>query len=106
VPAGCAACHVTLVDASKNFLYFSGYSCTMWRFPSKHKVHFMARKPTRAAAKKKQPAAVETSESIEEQTRLFLKSGNKIDIIQSGVSGQPTMAVNKQIKLGNKQKTA
>ncbi len=66
----------------------------------------MARKPTRAAAKKKQPAAVETSESIEEQTRLFLKSGNKIDIIQSGVSGQPTMAVNKQIKLGNKQKTA
>ena len=64
----------------------------------------MARKPTRAAAKKKQPAAVETSESIEEQTRLFLKSGNKINIIQS--SGQPTMAVNKQIKLGNKQKTA
>tara|TARA_R110001592_G_scaffold337300_1_gene623551 strand:+ start:157158 stop:157391 length:234 start_codon:yes stop_codon:yes gene_type:complete len=65
----------------------------------------MARKPTRAAAKKKQPAAVQTSESIEEQTRLFLKSGNKIDIIQSGISGQPTMAVNKQIKLGNKQKT-
>ena len=62
--------------------------------------------PTAFAAKKKQPAAVETSESIEEQTKLFLKSGNKIDIIQSGVSGQPTMAVNKQIKLGNKQKTA
>ena len=55
--------------------------------------------------KKKQPAAVQTSESIEEQTRLFLKSGNKIDVIKSGVSGQPTMAVNKQIKLGNKQKT-
>ncbi|MCB1701491.1 MAG: hypothetical protein H6985_09255 [Pseudomonadales bacterium] len=64
----------------------------------------MARKPTRAAAKKKQPAAVETSASIEEQTRLFLKSGNKIDFIKSGVSGQPTMAVSKQIKLGNKQK--
>ena len=45
----------------------------------------MARKPTRAAAKKKQPAAVETSESIEEQTRRFLESGNKIQVIQSGV---------------------
>ena len=65
----------------------------------------MTRKPTRAAAKKKQPAAVETSATIEEQTRLFLKAGNKIAIIQSGVSGQPTMAVNKQIKLGNKQKS-
>ena len=64
----------------------------------------MARKPTRAAAKKKPPAAVQTSESIEEQTRQFLKSGNKIDYVKSGVSGQPTMAVNKQIKLGNKQK--
>ena len=62
----------------------------------------MARKPTRAAAKKKQPAAVETSESIEEQTRLFLKSGNKIQVIQSGVSGQQSMAANKNIKLGNK----
>ncbi len=61
----------------------------------------MARKPTRAPAKKKQPAAVETSESIEEQTRLFLKSGNKIDVIQSGVSGQPSMAPSKHIKLGN-----
>ena len=65
----------------------------------------MTRKPTRAAAKKKQPAAVQTSESIEEQTRLFLKSGNKIDCIKSGVSGQPSMAVSKQIKLGNKQQT-
>ena len=63
----------------------------------------MARKPTRAPAKKKQPAAVQTSESIAEQTALFLKAGNKIDQIQSGVSGQPTMAVNKHIKLGNKQ---
>jgi len=90
------------VDASKNFLYFSGYSCTMWRFPSKHKVHFMARKPTRAPAKKKQPAAVETSESIEEQTRLFLQSGQKIDVIKSGVSGQTSLAANKHIKLGNK----
>ena len=62
----------------------------------------MARKPTRAPAKKKQPAAVQTSDSIEEQTRLFLKSGHKIQVIQSGVSGQQSMAVNKNIKLGNK----
>jgi len=62
----------------------------------------MARTPTRAPAKRKQPAAVETSQSIEEQTREFLKSGNKIDFIQSGISGQPTMAVNRHIKLGNK----
>ena len=62
----------------------------------------MARKPTRAAAKKKQPAAVETSQSIEEQTRLFLKSGNKIEVIQSGISGQQNLVPNKHIKLGNK----
>ena len=61
----------------------------------------MARKPTRAAAKKKQPAAVETSQSIEEQTKLFLKSGNKIQVIQSGISGQQSMAANTHIKLGN-----
>ena len=40
-------------------------------------------------AKKKQPAAVETSNSIEEQTRAFLKTGGKIQNIQSGISGQP-----------------
>ena len=62
----------------------------------------MARKPTRAAAKKKEPAAVETSDSIAEQTRKFLKSGNKIEVIASGVSGQPSVASRKHIKLGNK----
>jgi hypothetical protein len=62
----------------------------------------MARKPTRAPAKRKLPAAVETSQSIEEQTREFLKSGNKIDVIKSGISGQPTMVVSRHIKLGNK----
>jgi hypothetical protein len=62
----------------------------------------MARKPTRAPAKPKAPAAVETSESIAEQTAAFLKSGNKISTIDSGVSGQPSMAVNKHIKLGNR----
>lgn len=66
----------------------------------------MTRKPTRAPAKRKQPAAVETSKSIEEQTREFLNSGNKIDVIKSGISGQPTMAVNRHIKLGNKTATS
>jgi len=55
----------------------------------------MPRKPTREAAKKKPPAAVETSESIAEQTAAFLKSGNKIEEIASGVSGQPSMAVSR-----------
>jgi len=58
----------------------------------------MARKSMRAAAKKKAPAAVETSESIEEQTRAFLKSGKKIDVIQSGISGQPSLATPKSVK--------
>ncbi len=58
----------------------------------------MVRKPTRAAAKKKQPAATETSESIAEQTRLFLKSGKKIQQIPTGVSGQPGFAVSKSRK--------
>jgi len=58
----------------------------------------MARKPTRAPAKKKQPAAVETSESIAAQTRDFLKSGKKIQVIQSGVSGQPSLAARKSSK--------
>jgi len=58
----------------------------------------MARKPTRAPAKKKQPAAVETSESIAEQTRAFLKAGKKIQVIQSGVSGQPSLAAKKNMK--------
>lgn len=55
----------------------------------------MARKPTRVPAKKKQPAAVETSESIAEQTRAFLKAGKKIQVIKSGVSGQPSLAASK-----------
>ena len=58
----------------------------------------MARRPTRAASKSKQPAAVETSESIAEQTRLFLEAGNKIELIGNGVSGQPSMAANKKAK--------
>ena len=63
----------------------------------------MAKKSTRAAAAKKQPAAVETSESIAEQTRLFLKSGKKIQVIDSGVSGQTNLPPRKHINLGNKK---
>lgn len=48
----------------------------------------MPAKAQRAAAKKKQPAAVETSASIEEQTAAFLASGGKIEQVQSGISGQ------------------
>ncbi|QIB66739.1 hypothetical protein [Kineobactrum salinum] len=48
----------------------------------------MAAKPQRAPAKKKQPAAVETSKSIEDQTRDFLQSGGSIQSIKSGISGQ------------------
>ena len=64
----------------------------------------MTRKLTRAAAKtKKAPAAVETSESIAEQTKRFLKSGNKITVIQSGVSGQPSLAARKQTRSDGKR---
>jgi predicted transcriptional regulator len=64
----------------------------------------MTSKPTRAPAKKKQPAAVQTSESIAEKTRIYLESGKKIQSIEPGVSGQSTTPVKKQISLGNKQK--
>lgn len=64
----------------------------------------MATKPTRTTSKKKAPAAVETSESIAEQTKLYLKSGKKIEVVDSGISGQPTLASGKQIKLGNSRR--
>ena len=43
---------------------------------------------TRTAAKKKAPAAVETSASLEAQMQAFLDRGGKVDVIESGVSGQ------------------
>lgn len=52
----------------------------------------MAGKPLRqSGAQRKSAAASETSESIEEQTRLFLKSGKKIEVLESGISRQPTL---------------
>ncbi len=51
----------------------------------------MAQPTTRKSAPKKAAAASETSESIAEQTRAFLKSGKKIEVIASGVSGQSVL---------------
>lgn len=52
----------------------------------------MATKPLTTVGKKKQPAAVQTSSSIEEKTKAFLEAGGEIEQIRSGVSGQPSMA--------------
>ena len=70
--------------------------------PAKAPAKAQAKPKTRKSSTKKQPAAVETSASIEEQTRAFLQQGNKIQEIQTGISGQPSMAKNKHISLGNK----
>lgn len=55
----------------------------------------MARKPTRqSGTKKKAPAASETSESIAEQTAAFLKSGKRVEVLDSGISKLPTLGAN------------
>mgnify|MGYP000725316049 CR=1 FL=1 len=54
------------------------------------------------AKAKKAPAAEETSQSIEDQVQAFIKSGGEIEQIETGVSGQLSMAPNKHITLGNK----
>ena len=52
----------------------------------------MAGKPMRQTSPKKRAAAAsETSESIAEQTKLFLKAGKKIEVVESGISGKPTL---------------
>ena len=66
----------------------------------------MTSKPTRAPAKKKQPAAVQTSESIAEKTKIYLESGKKIQSIESGVSGQTNTPTKKHISLSNKDKAS
>lgn len=53
----------------------------------------------RAPAKKKQPAATETSSSIDDQIKSFLEGGGAIEQIKSGVSGQESMISRKQINL-------
>ncbi|MGK0441951.1 MAG: hypothetical protein ACJA0N_001757 [Pseudohongiellaceae bacterium] len=52
-------------------------------------------KPHKTTGKKKQPAVVETSSSIEDKTKAFLKSGGKIEQVNSGVSGQQSMVAPK-----------
>ena len=66
----------------------------------------MKSKPTRAPAKKKQKAVTQGSESISEQTRIFLESGKKIQQIEPGISVQTTTVAKKHISLGNKQKSS
>lgn len=47
-----------------------------------------AKKPTRAAAKRKADPAIATSESINDQVAAFLASGGEIQAIPTGTSGQ------------------
>ncbi|MCP5209147.1 MAG: hypothetical protein H7A01_18305 [Hahellaceae bacterium] len=50
----------------------------------------------------KAAAAVETSQSIEQLTAAFLKSGGEIENIPTGVSGQQSVRGPRHIKIGNK----
>lgn len=52
----------------------------------------MATKPLKTLGKKKQPAAVETSSSIDDKIKAFLEAGGEIEQVKSGISGQPSMA--------------
>ncbi|MFT6029396.1 MAG: hypothetical protein ACI8O8_001132 [Oleiphilaceae bacterium] len=59
---------------------------------------------TRAASKKKQPAASETSNSIDAQVKEFLASGGAIEQIKTGVTGQQNMPGPRHINISNKPK--
>jgi len=61
----------------------------------------MSSKYSRAEQQRKKLASTETSESINEQIESFLKSGGKIQQIDSGVSGQQDSRGPKHITLGN-----
>lgn len=58
------------------------------------------------ATKKKQPAAVETSDSIAKQMEEFLSRGGQIEQIDSGVSGQTNFKGSRHITLGNSKPKA
>jgi hypothetical protein len=58
----------------------------------------------RAASKKKEPAATQTSSAIDDQIKAFLESGGAIEEIKSGVSGQESLFGSKQINLNSKPK--
>ena len=51
-------------------------------------------------AKKKQALPTETSDSIAEQTKVFLEKGGVIDQIEQGTSGQEFARGRQHIKLG------
>jgi hypothetical protein len=49
-----------------------------------------------------QAAAAETSNSIAEQTAMFLKTGGKVEEVPGGVSGQTSMVAKKHITISKK----
>jgi len=59
-------------------------------------------KKASTASKRKQPNAVETRESIEEQVQAFLAKGGEIQQVPKGVSGQTHTSGPKHITLGKK----
>lgn len=63
----------------------------------------MTTKPLKRTSKKKE-AAAETSLSIEEQTKAFLAAGGKVEQINSGISGQPSMSPPKPFTIDSKPK--
>ncbi|GAA5526140.1 hypothetical protein Maes01_02735 [Microbulbifer aestuariivivens] len=65
----------------------------------------MAKKAS-SASKRKQPTALETRESIEEQVKAFLSSGGEIQQVPKGISGQTNTSGPKHITLGNKKPRA
>jgi hypothetical protein len=66
----------------------------------------MAARQKTVAAKKKQPTATQTSKSIQEQTEAFLGSGGEITQVNSGISGQQSVAGPKHISIGNKPRNS
>ena len=62
----------------------------------------MTSKPTRQPAKKKQKAVSQGSESIAEQTKIFLASGKKIQYIEPGISGQTNTTAKKPVSTDKK----
>ena len=61
----------------------------------------MATKTKKSTAKAKPATAAETSESIEEQTRAFLKSGGAIEKVPRGVSGQTSVSGKRHITISS-----
>lgn len=56
------------------------------------------------SSKSNKPEAVETRQSIAEQTAAFLQKGGKITQIPNGVSGQTSTSGPKHITLGNSRR--